>query len=550
MSATTSIVQTGRTNRRRRVRHKIQTPAYAIFTPESQSAMLDLHEIVDISEDGMSIQCHSPLRLESTLHVALDLAECPKQIHTIGRVIWANDSGRVGFRFSELRGESLARLREWLFVNVMAGVANGEAEIAAYNSSKNAAPPSPSYTDKLEAAAAVQRQVEALGSDLKSALRLIAERAQTLSGATGAAIALADADPNFMVCRASSGPDSPPLGVRLEVGSGFSGECVKKGTLLRCDDTEVDDRVNRENCRALGIRSILAMPVRAGTESVGLIEIFSPLPDRFTTAEGTLLERLAEMMLASANRAAIAANLPPLGPPPEAPFTPKGSVLFAAADQEEHRQAEEKKSAGITLPRSHLILLYCAAAAISLGLGTGLAPWIQSEALPRLAAKFHTRDPQLPTVLASSRAPASPTISPAIETATIPQLRQMAQDGSPDAQNALGLRYATGEGVVLNESEAVRWFTQAAEQGNVAAQSKLGSIYYSGRGVRQDAREAYFWIVVARSGGDAASKALAPFVGALLTHSQASAIELDADQWLQQHSHSPKPAAGQLKAKF
>jgi TPR repeat protein len=122
----------------------------------------------------------------------------------------------------------------------------------------------------------------------------------------------------------------------------------------------------------------------------------------------------------------------------------------------------------------------------------------------------------------------------------------MAENGDAVAQNALGLRYATGDGVVLNEKEAVRWFIKAAEQGNVAAQSKLGSIYYSGRGVPQDPNRAYFWMVVARISGDDASKTLAPFVRARLTRAQVASIEQDASRWIQQHP-SARPAT-QLKS--
>jgi hypothetical protein len=118
------------------------------------------------------------------------------------------------------------------------------------------------------AVTAVQREVEGLGSDLAGALQLIAARAQTLAHASGAAIALATDDADFMDCRASSGTDAPTIGARLQVGSGFSGECVKTGQMLRCDDTELDTRVDRENCRVLGIRSILAVAVRVGEKSV------------------------------------------------------------------------------------------------------------------------------------------------------------------------------------------------------------------------------------------------------------------------------------------
>ena len=119
MAVMTSALHPVTPNRRRRVRHKIQTPAYATFTAESKGAILDLHEIVDISEDGIAIQCHSPLELDRRVNLCLDLADCPEHIYTTGQVVWANASGRAGLHFSELSPESVSRLREWLFVNVM-----------------------------------------------------------------------------------------------------------------------------------------------------------------------------------------------------------------------------------------------------------------------------------------------------------------------------------------------------------------------------------------------------------------------------------------------
>ena len=544
MAVMTSALQTVSPNRRRRVRHKIQTPAYATFTGESQGAMLDLHEIVDISEDGVAIQCHSLLEVEQRVNLCLDLADCSDHIYTTGQVVWSNASGRAGLRFSELSPDSMARLREWLFVNVMAGVANGDAEVAAFVGSRDVAPPRPNYTDTLAAVTAVQRQVEALGPDLAGALQLIAGRAQTLVRASGAAIALADADPDFMVCRASSGADAPPLGAALHVGSGFSGECVKSGLLLRCDDSELDVRVDRESCRALGIRSILAAPVRVAEKSIGILEVVSDQPDRFSASDGGVMLRLTETIVAALNRAARAENLPPLGAKPAAtPFAPSpGSVLFASEPDQEKKmdRAEEKSSGGITLPRTHLIILICAAIAIFFVLGYGLAPLIQSKLQNRSRGA-------LPTVLASSQPPKSePAASaePTVETASFDQLRQMAENGDPAAQNVLGRRYATGEGVKLDEREAIRWYVKSAEQGNVAAQSKLGSIYFSGRGVPQDLSQAYFWMVVARLSGDHASETLGPFVRARLTRAKVTSIELDADRWLREHQTAAKPTAG------
>lgn len=552
MAANTTTLPAGVPNRRRRVRHKIQTPAYVSFTAESKGLMLDLHEIVDISEDGIAIQCHAPLEVQKFVDLCLDLADCSEHIYTTGQVIWANESGRAGLRFSDLPAESLKRLREWLFANVMSGVANGEAEIAAFTASRNAAPPRPGYSDTLAAVSAVQRQVEALASDFPGALKLIADSAQTLLHASGAALALAESEPDFMACRATSGPDAPPVGARLQVGSGFSGECVKRGLLLRCDDTELDSRVDRESCRALGIRSILAAPVRASGKSIGLIEIFSRQPNAFSDADGKALQRLAESVQDVAHREAAANRLP--WPQDESTdhFSPQpGSVLFAAESTEETQDAKSphKNATGINFPRSYLLLLVCAAWTITFALGWRLAPWIHSKASPWVHHKLDA-PANLPTVLASEPAPKSDAASATrtLDPVSFDNLRLMAEKGDAAAQNALALRYAVGDGVKLNEVEAVRWFTKAAEQGNVGAQSKLGSLYYSGRGVPQDLNSAYFWMVVAGNGGDHASRALAPFVQARLSRAQAASIENQAGLWIDQHRPNSKPTAGKSKA--
>jgi putative methionine-R-sulfoxide reductase with GAF domain len=532
MAVMNSALQPVSPNRRRRVRHKIQTPAYASFTAQSKGAMLDLHEIVDISEDGVALQCHSPLEVQARVDLCLDLADCPEHIYTTGQVIWSNASGRSGLRFSELSPQSLSRLREWLFVNVMAGVANGEAGAREHLS------PRPNYSDTLAAVTAVQRQVEALGSDLAKALQLVVERIQTLVRASGAAIAMAEEVPGFMVCRASSGPDAPPVGARLQVGSGFSGECVKSGMLLRCDDTETDARVDRESCRALGIRSMLAAPVRVGGKSIGILEVFSGQANAFSQSDSRVLQRLVETVLAAVNRNTRAVNLPPPGASTPDRFGPTlGSVLFASTPAEEKKieNSQEKVSGGISLPTSHLMILVCAAAVIFLVLGYNLAPLIQS--------KLEERGNPIQTVLASSQPPKS---TPAIESVSFDLMRQMAQNGDPVAENALALRYFQGDeknGIVRDEKQAFRWFSKAANDGSLSAQAKLGFLYWGGRGVHKDPNLAYFWTAVARTRGDDENKDLAAVLAAGMTRKQAAVIDQQADLWLQQHM-GKKPFAG------
>jgi TPR repeat protein/putative methionine-R-sulfoxide reductase with GAF domain len=528
-------------NRRRRVRHKVRTPAYASFTTKSQGAMLDLNEIVDISEDGVAIQCNSPLQADSQFDLCLDLAESSGPIQTTGQVIWSHPSGRCGLRFSALSNVSLVRLREWLFLNAMAGVANAEVNSASntWTSHAEEVRPQPNYTDTLAVLTAVQREVGSLGSNLAAALQLIAARTQTLTKASGAALALAEDEPDFMICRASSGPDAPPVGAKLQVGDGFSGECVRTGKLLRCDDTETDLRVNRESCRDLGIRSILAAPVRDGEKVIGLLEVFSPQANTFTENDSTILQRMAETILAAVNHKARAEDRVATAASTASSTSSPGSTLFASiAGPKQEYSSEEHSHGGIRLPRSHLIILICAAATIALALGFLIAR-------ESVRARGTLREQ---TVLASSQPPTAMTPStaslPTFDTSTFAQLQKTAEQGDPAAENALGLRYATGEGVKLNEKEAFRWFTKAAEQGNLSAQFRLGSFYWGGRGVPQNLNEAYFWIVLARAGGDNSSKALATVLASHMTRAQAITIEQQASEWLLHHPSNPRPAAG------
>jgi putative methionine-R-sulfoxide reductase with GAF domain len=130
--------------------------------------------------------------------------------------------------------------------------------------------------------------------DLNATLQLLAERAQYITGASGAAIALWEGEK--MVCRASAGPSAPELGTRLQIDSGLSGESVRTRQILRCDDAEHDPRVNRESCHALGIASVMVMPLIREEEVNGVFELFSGRPYAFEERDVTALERMAGLI--------------------------------------------------------------------------------------------------------------------------------------------------------------------------------------------------------------------------------------------------------------
>ena len=132
---------------------------------------------------------------------------------------------------------------------------------------------------------------------LDEVLQLVAERALTLTGADGVAVAMAEGD--AIVCRAAAGTIVPEPGARLDPKSGFSGACLRSGGIVRCDDTEHDPRVNVQVCRRLGTRSIVAVPIASAHGTLGLLEAFSAEPYGFNDSDVRSLKLLAELILAA-----------------------------------------------------------------------------------------------------------------------------------------------------------------------------------------------------------------------------------------------------------
>jgi N-acetylmuramoyl-L-alanine amidase len=132
---------------------------------------------------------------------------------------------------------------------------------------------------------------------LDEVLQLVAERALTITGADGIALALAEN--NAIICRASAGSIAPDAGMRLDPNAGFSGECLVSGRIVRCDDVDTDARVNLAACRRLGVRSMVAVPLSARQSIIGLIEAFSTEPYGFNDSDVRSLNLLAELILSA-----------------------------------------------------------------------------------------------------------------------------------------------------------------------------------------------------------------------------------------------------------
>ena len=132
---------------------------------------------------------------------------------------------------------------------------------------------------------------------LDDVLQLVAEKAVTITGADGLAIALAEN--NEIVLRAAAGIVRPDVGARIDRDSAFSGACFQTAQVVNCDDTETDPRVNLQACRKLGARSMIAVPLCGRRRVIGVLEAFSAWPFGFNEADISNLTLMAELVLAA-----------------------------------------------------------------------------------------------------------------------------------------------------------------------------------------------------------------------------------------------------------
>jgi GAF domain-containing protein len=503
--------------RRRCRRHRVRVPLYARLG--AASATINLHEVIDICEGGVCIQTSEKLLNDSTLNLSLDHSANLPPILLPAKVAWSNSFGRAGIRFWEISPPALHELRTLLRENALAEEESAAAElnietppeghdsfasknedVALSNSLSDS-----DFTSILSALGAVKKEAEGFGADINRILELIASRMISFTGGTGAAIAISH-DGEF-ICRATAGNDAPPAGTRVESESGFSGECIRSGEILYCEDTESDLRVNREHCRGLGVRSIIAAPARLNDCVVGLMEVFSSSPRAFNPHAILIVQYLSGTISEALGRV-------------------RGTALV----EEQSAPEEQEDHAGPVASSSWLRSGVLTAAILTVGLAFA---WLL---VPHASWKI---PPQKSVGKIQSSASPSPSLNSAASGNSLDEQRKLAEQGDPTEQFAVGVHYAAGDGVPQDYTQAVHWFLLAADQGHVEAQGTLGAYYWAGRGVPQDLAKAYFWSLLAQAGGDKASQYRVPILASRLTHEQILTAQQQANNWLKDHeAHS------------
>jgi GAF domain-containing protein len=238
-----------------------------------------------------------------------------------------------------------------------------------------------------------QSLAEMAHRDLDAALQLLASRAQYITGANGAAIALRRQGKNDMLCRASTGSNAPELGALLSTEFGLSGESVRTRQPLRCDDAERDARVNREVCQQLGIASVVVMPVVNDDEVLGVFELFSGKANAFGERDLSALQRLSEMVETAVKLARAAESIPQ-----QTAEMPAGEVLASEVADEDILEVDEPVLEVEVAPQEAPVIEAPRVVAPAMAAAPVIAP--------------AQKAPQVPTEVAASVAPV---VAPKIE---------------------------------------------------------------------------------------------------------------------------------------
>lgn len=143
----------------------------------------------------------------------------------------------------------------------------------------------------------VQTEIARCGLDLGQVINLVCQHSQQLTQGSGAVVEIAEG--NFMVYRAASGTAAGQLGMRIPLDGSLSGLCVTTNRALICHDAHTDQRVDRRACQAVGLRSMVVVPLSHGEQAVGVLKVIAAQPASFDARAVAILQLMSGVIAAA-----------------------------------------------------------------------------------------------------------------------------------------------------------------------------------------------------------------------------------------------------------
>ena len=126
-----------------------------------------------------------------------------------------------------------------------------------------------------------QQQIQFRRLEFESALKLVAERVCEMTNATGAAVGIIERKAAARY-RGVAGYSTPVSGSITPLEKAMFAPCLKTAQVFLCADTRAESRLDADECKHRGIRSLIAVPVFHDGGVAGGLELYYASPNAFT----------------------------------------------------------------------------------------------------------------------------------------------------------------------------------------------------------------------------------------------------------------------------
>lgn len=137
----------------------------------------------------------------------------------------------------------------------------------------------PGHTQILAEIVETQNLIQAQHLNLGDGMKMIAEKAQKITGSDGVAIGVVEGDQ--LHYRAASGNAESLVGTRIGLDSSLSALCLFHGQLLQTPQSEKDPRFDPQICRHRNAKSVIAVPIYHDGKVAAVLELVSSLANAF-----------------------------------------------------------------------------------------------------------------------------------------------------------------------------------------------------------------------------------------------------------------------------
>ncbi|MBY0470422.1 CHASE3 domain-containing protein [bacterium] len=147
----------------------------------------------------------------------------------------------------------------------------------------------------------IQSAMASAGLSTEKIMEIITEQTQKIFSGEGAVIEIIEGD--YLIYQAASKSAQHLLGMRVKLQASMSGLAVKQEKIQIAVDTETDPRVDREACRRAKIRSMIVVPLRHQNKVIGVLKIYSSVPNTFQESHIKTLELIMGQLASTLGQA-------------------------------------------------------------------------------------------------------------------------------------------------------------------------------------------------------------------------------------------------------